>query len=222
MQCAEEFLEPLLSRLEPGARVLDVGCGDGAQAAYIRERHPEILYTGIDIAEITERLGEIFSPDRFTFRRTSALDLPFADQEFDAVFSFGVLGYTGDARLGFQEMTRVLRKGGRSGLWLFERQSNSAQMMHRVLSRALRALPGPLARLACYLLAPVLWFVPNKSGIHPGNSSWKQCAEIMAVNLLYLVDFFEREELEAWHEEEGFSQVECVEGSPLTFYALKN
>jgi SAM-dependent methyltransferase len=84
-------------------RVLDVGCGDLSLWEAVGAR-PEIV--GVDVELPAARVGGI---ER---RRASALELPFAEQEFAAVVSTQMLDDLRDRARALREMARVLRPGG--------------------------------------------------------------------------------------------------------------
>lgn len=121
------FLVDVLG-LEPGQRVLDVGCGPGRHARSLGERG--IIVHGVDISERFVELARTDAPDGVTFERLDARDLPF-DGEFDAVISLcqGAFGLSGgghetpdrldpDAAV-VDGMARALRTGGKLALSAF-------------------------------------------------------------------------------------------------------
>lgn len=88
-----EFLMGALG-LEPGMRVLDVGCGPGRHAYALAERGLEVV--GVDISQRFVELARASAPTGATFERLDARQLPF-DAEFDAAISlcqgaFGLVG----------------------------------------------------------------------------------------------------------------------------------
>jgi SAM-dependent methyltransferase len=110
--------------LQPGQRVLDVGCGPGRHAHALAEQG--IVVHGIDISERFVELAREGAPDRATFERLEARHLAF-DAEFDAVLSlcqgaFGLSGPSEPLRADTEVLTgmaRALRPGGRLGLTAF-------------------------------------------------------------------------------------------------------
>lgn len=104
-------------------RILDVGCGDGITDLGIALRtEPECL-VGIDPFRGYERLPEILAanqldpsviPSSLRFLPADANHLPFEDDSFDVVISWGSVEHiAGGYHQALIEMRRVLRDGGR-------------------------------------------------------------------------------------------------------------
>ena len=83
-----------------GAHVLEVGAGSGQLQDMVDD------YTGLDIAASAARY--FHKP----FVHGSATDLPFADGEFDAVWTVWVLEHVPNPELALSEMRRVTKSGG--------------------------------------------------------------------------------------------------------------
>ena len=100
-----------------GRSVLDVGCGAGAALRELANRYPEAVLTGCDISplavETASSLNESYiKAGRMRFLRCGVPDLPFADGEFDTVFSVESLYFWPDQLAGLREIRRVLAPGG--------------------------------------------------------------------------------------------------------------
>jgi SAM-dependent methyltransferase len=76
-----------LARLEPGARVLDVGCGRMG----LRALEPELSITGVDLLDRPDYPGPFVRAD-------AAAGLPFAADEFDLVYCSSVIEHVPRAR----------------------------------------------------------------------------------------------------------------------------
>lgn len=108
-----------LAKLQPGERVLDVGCGTGTLAIAARKHvGASGAVTGIDpAAEMIERASRKARRARadVAFRTAAAEELPFPDASFDVVLSSLMLHHLPreTRRAGVMEVRRVLRPGGR-------------------------------------------------------------------------------------------------------------
>jgi SAM-dependent methyltransferase len=125
-----EFLWGALS-LEPGMRLLDVGCGPGRHALAFAERGVEVV--GIDIAQTFVDLGNEAAQQQSlnaTFLVGDARQLsgdPLFSEKFDAVVSlcqggFGLVGRTKDGAadsIVLDGMSASLKPGGRIALSAF-------------------------------------------------------------------------------------------------------
>jgi 2-polyprenyl-3-methyl-5-hydroxy-6-metoxy-1,4-benzoquinol methylase len=101
----------LLAHVPAGARVLDVGCGEGRFTSALVRAGREVV--GIDVAQEPLR--------RAHAREGEALDLrlvpaegpwPLEDVSFDAVWAGEVLEHVADTAGWLSEVRRVLRSGG--------------------------------------------------------------------------------------------------------------
>ncbi|TCO43085.1 class I SAM-dependent methyltransferase [Dokdonella fugitiva] len=103
-------------------RILDVGCGDGITDLGIALRWRPQELVGIDPFRGYERLGEVLAgtalpasvvPPSLRFLPASANEIPFEDDRFDVVISWGSLEHiVGGYAQALREIRRVLRPGG--------------------------------------------------------------------------------------------------------------
>lgn len=120
-ESGENFVASL--RIEPGLKVLDLGCGDGTTALPAAQRGAEVL--GIDIASNLVAAGNARAQaaglPNLAFREGDASDLRcIADASFDLVISiFGAMFAPRPYDVA-REMVRVTRPGGRivMGNWI--------------------------------------------------------------------------------------------------------
>ncbi len=108
-----------------GERVLDLCCGSGELTRELARQAPDAAITG---ADFSPRMLDIAraKDDLHPYIEADALELPFADGEFDAVsVAFGVRNFE-DTRRGIQEINRVLRPGGRLLVLEFMRPTSPA------------------------------------------------------------------------------------------------
>jgi ubiquinone/menaquinone biosynthesis C-methylase UbiE len=105
-----------VTRIEPQARILEIGCGRGAGARLLQaEFHPSRLHAfdlDYGMILIARRYLKSAPRDQISLYVGDAQMLPYRDGVLDAVFGFGVLHHLPDWRRGLHEIARVLRPGG--------------------------------------------------------------------------------------------------------------
>lgn len=127
--------------LEPGQRVLEIGCGTGTMAAAIKRMHPAIDLAGVDpdpraLARATSKARR--ENLRIEFKLGYAGELPYEAVSFDRVFSafmFHHLPADEKSRM-FREARRVLKPGGELHMLDFEGPEDgnrglAARLLHR-------------------------------------------------------------------------------------------
>jgi ubiquinone/menaquinone biosynthesis C-methylase UbiE len=99
------------------ARLLEVGCGVGAQTEILLRRFPDLHVTGVDrsasnLERARKRLKACpWARGRYALQEAPAETLPFAANEFDSAFLCWILEHVGDAARTLAEVRRVLRPG---------------------------------------------------------------------------------------------------------------
>lgn len=133
---------------QPGERILDLGCGDGALTA-------KLSALGCDVVAVDQSAAMVEAARRngIQARVADARTLEF-DSEFDAVFSNAVLHWVNEADAVIQGVARALHPGGRF-VGEFGGQGNIA------LVRA--ALRDALSRRGIELDAACGWYFPSPS-----------------------------------------------------------
>ncbi len=112
------FLAEILRRVPAGSRVLDLGCGAGADLLIAAQMvGPQGSVTGIvmtpEMLAKARAAAEEMGAGNVDFVEGEAERLPFADGTFDVVISNGVIDLVPDKDAVFAELYRVLRPGGR-------------------------------------------------------------------------------------------------------------
>jgi ubiquinone/menaquinone biosynthesis C-methylase UbiE len=98
-------------RVEPHARVLDVGCGPGGLARALADVVGAENVSAVDPSEPFVEICRAQLPEA-DVRVAAAEELPFADGFFDGAFAQLVVNFMTDAERGVGEMKRVVRPGG--------------------------------------------------------------------------------------------------------------
>jgi SAM-dependent methyltransferase len=97
--------------LEPGSRVLDVGCGPGGLATALAEVVGQENVAAVDPSPPFVSVCRARLPTA-DVRVAGAEELPFDDDSFDAAFAQLVVNFMSDAERGVGEMKRVVEPGG--------------------------------------------------------------------------------------------------------------
>jgi ubiquinone/menaquinone biosynthesis C-methylase UbiE len=107
--------------LTPGERVLDMGCGAGRHAFEMYRRGADVVAFDMDADELAGVLeifgamkenGEVPAGAEADIKQGDALELPFADEEFDRIVAAEVLEHIPADIQAINELARVLRPGG--------------------------------------------------------------------------------------------------------------
>ena len=107
--------------LQPGDRVIDMGCGAGRHAFEMFRRGADVIafdQDGDELAGVLDlfgamrEAGEVPLGAEADIKQGDALSLPFADAEFDRVVASEVLEHIPADTDAIAELARVLRPGG--------------------------------------------------------------------------------------------------------------
>ena len=96
------WFDALLAHAPKGARVVEVGAGPGLFARYAREKRPDLVWIGSELARTP--WNEVVA---------DAESLPFRTGAADAVLGLDIVHHLARPRAFFAEAARILRPGGR-------------------------------------------------------------------------------------------------------------
>ncbi len=88
--------------IEPGASVLDVGCGDGLLSEAVGKHRPDLTIHGIDVL--------VRGNAAITVEPFDGTKIPFQSDSFDTVMMVDVLHHTGSPQVLLDEAARVASK----------------------------------------------------------------------------------------------------------------
>jgi ubiquinone/menaquinone biosynthesis C-methylase UbiE len=163
--------------LQPGARILEVGCGAGLIAVALARTGYTVdaLDPTMAMLQMTRndaaRHGVL---DRVRIHAADVHALPFKAHTFDLVVAIGVIPWLHSERLALQEMQRVLKPGG----YLMATADNNARL-NRILDPRSSPLSAPPRRAAKrFLQLCGLW--SSTSGFQPKRHSPREFNRIIS------------------------------------------
>ena len=99
-----------------GVKVLEAGCGVGAQTVHLARRSPLAQFTSVDVSpaslEVARAAVARAGFKNVTFQVADVFDLPFAESSFDHVFVCFVLEHLQEPLEAVRCLTRVLKPAG--------------------------------------------------------------------------------------------------------------
>ncbi|MCY2963628.1 MAG: class I SAM-dependent methyltransferase, partial [Planctomycetota bacterium] len=102
-----------------GKKVLDVGVGTGRFADVAERSGAEVV--GIDLSYAVEAAVEnVGGRDRVNVIQADCFQLPFKKEQFDLIYSIGVLHHTPDCKKAFQGLIPYLKPGGTIVIWVYD------------------------------------------------------------------------------------------------------
>ncbi|NKB66142.1 MAG: methyltransferase domain-containing protein [Candidatus Latescibacteria bacterium] len=106
--------------IQPGMKLLDIGCGPGSMTLDFAELVQTGQVTGLDVNDEQfdrpRRLAKERGLNNIEFRCGDAYALPFDDNVFDIVTENAMLMHLSEPNTAIAEMKRVLKPGGYVGL----------------------------------------------------------------------------------------------------------
>jgi SAM-dependent methyltransferase len=101
-----------------GRSVLEAGCGAGRFAEVTRGYGAALV--ALDLSSAVEACRANLSPDPPLVVQASIAEPPFPAGSFDVVYCIGVLQHTPDPLGYVRALCRLVKPGGRVGLWIYE------------------------------------------------------------------------------------------------------
>jgi SAM-dependent methyltransferase len=139
--------------LQPGERLLDMGCGGGRHAFAGLRRGATVValdYSEGDLKDVRGVVGAMLEADEVPAGTEwgtvngDALNLPFADASFDVIVASEVLEHLWATEWAMAELVRVLRPGGRMAVTV---PSELPERLCWALDRGYHDVPGGHVRI---------------------------------------------------------------------------
>ena len=102
--------------VNPGDKILDEGCGFGANSNFLASEGVKVSAINIKYSELQEARNRANTLGvKVNYDQADVMELPFRDEEFDTVLDIGcthMLETQNDQIIAARETTRVLKPGG--------------------------------------------------------------------------------------------------------------
>lgn len=119
-----DWFAPLRADDIRGARVLEMGCGNGSLMVHVARWSPAQL-DGIDLGGSVESARANLAASGARNWSVQKADLvAFTSAGYDVVYSIGVLHHLKEPKAGFDAVVRNTRPGGRFHCWVYAREGN--------------------------------------------------------------------------------------------------
>lgn len=156
------YMAPHDSRYLEGKTVLDAGCGMGRHLYYSGREAGDVV--GVDFSRAVDaaRANTRGIPNAHVVQ-ADLMQLPFAPETFNFVYSFGVLHHLPEPEQALPRLIDLVKPGGETRIFLYW-DIGDAALWKRALLRAVNAtrrltvrLPHPLLHALCYPVAALAW-----------------------------------------------------------------
>jgi demethylmenaquinone methyltransferase/2-methoxy-6-polyprenyl-1,4-benzoquinol methylase len=110
-----EILHHLFSHFDSSTvgKVLEIGCGIGAVAAYLSNKlGMQVIASDADPEQVQLAKSHYGEHEKLRFYQADATDLPFKNAEFELVLSLNVFHHIADWGCALSEVSRVLKPKG--------------------------------------------------------------------------------------------------------------
>lgn len=196
------FLDFVDHYLEPGARVIDVGCGPGRGTMFMAMEGMDTFSIDLSIESIA--LARRRAPES-RFVCASNLDLPFGDGGFDAVVSDGVIHHTPDPRRSFSENARLVKEGGYMYVGVYRRK-RYYYYLYTYLGGPIRWLEHrSWGKALIYATLLPIYYLAHLIKSR-GKRTWHGAKNFFYDYIITpQATFHTEEEIRGWAEEEGFA-----------------
>ena len=144
--------------------VLEVGCGTGADSEYISSLSKVDNIVALDIGENCKDIAkQNLKNKKLKFVRANCLNIPFQNEQFKFVYSYGVIHHTSNPLKALKEISRVLKPKGKVYLYVYSSHMKNpfkrlGTLIEYFLMNFLSLFNKNLQISFIYLISIICWF----------------------------------------------------------------
>lgn len=146
-----------LMEVEPGATVLDGGCGPGVHSVRVARENYNVFAIDLSetmLAEAKQRVERAGLSQKVEFQQEDLTRLSFPDASFQYVFSWGVIIHIPDLEKAVSELARIVKPGGKLALYV----TNKTAWDHMIESVLRFVLNKPLSGMQSLPMGDGIWY----------------------------------------------------------------
>lgn len=139
-----------------GKLVLDAGCGSGRFAEMVAKYKGTVVAFDLSYA-IDMAFENIGQSENVHLIQADIFNLPFRDNIFDFIYSFGVLHHTPDAYKAFLKLTTLLKKGGSISIFVYSSYNKGIVYSSNFWRVFTTRMPKKLLYYFCFISIPLYY-----------------------------------------------------------------
>jgi ubiquinone/menaquinone biosynthesis C-methylase UbiE/uncharacterized protein YbaR (Trm112 family) len=141
-----------------GKWILDAGCGAGRFLEIASRGEAQVI--GLDLSDAVDAAMETLnSRDNVHLVQASIYELPFKKERLDAIYCIGVIQHTPEPLKVFHSFARVLKKGGRLAVTIYEKKRFTLLNGKYLIRPFLRNVPRDRLLDGLKLIMPILFAI---------------------------------------------------------------
>jgi Flp pilus assembly protein TadD/2-polyprenyl-3-methyl-5-hydroxy-6-metoxy-1,4-benzoquinol methylase len=166
-------VQSLLTDWPKETQILVAGCGSGKQPIEIARSHPDARVLAVDLSltslAYAERRRQELNISNLSFAQADILKMGSLDNHFDIIHCTGVLHHMENPQVGWEILTRLLKKNGFMRIGLYSKAARKAIVSARkfISKKHFQPTPKDIRRCRAEIIA-----LPNNHPAHKVSKLW--------------------------------------------------